>query len=374
MPKDHFLNSGDPVGSGLHYRVQPELHAWWNPLAHRQHVITTAGFAAYVNSGFKQPGSGGYFAVTYAPEVATAFPDIPIPAFAAWLVTREGVRPADIEVEPSVLGITQLARLWPVELLASKTVIVVGAGSIGGAAAVALAAYGVGRLILVDPRRLRWHNVVRHVCGPAHVGRKKVSALRRDLAELRPDTRVEDHTLNVVTDADKIRPLLTGADLILCATDGVAPRRVVSHLARRAQVPAVLACVLEDGGLGEVIRLRPWADRGCLLCLRSGHAAIGGIDPEPAIDAGYGTGTRHRPMTAVGADLHLVGQHSAKISIATILERDGYADQRLPGEHALLALRPRPGWAAPYDVNRADELRWLSATPPIPGCPTCDGP
>jgi hypothetical protein len=373
-PKHHFLHSEDSRPTGYHYRVRPDLHALWMPLARRRHVLTTAAFADYVISGFKQPGGGRYFAITYAPEAAAAFPDVPIPSIAAWNVTAEGVYPADIEVEPPSVGIAQLAGRWPIDLLMTKTVMVVGTGSIGGAAAVALATYGVGKLILVDPGRLRWHNLVRHVCGSAHIGRMKVSALGKDITALRPDTLVEGHGLDVVADADLIRPMLEETDLVLCAADGVAPRRVVSHLARRAQLPAVLACVLEDGGLGEVIRLRPWADRGCLLCQRDAHAAIGGIDPEPAIDAGYGTGTRHRPMTAVGGDLHAVGQLGAKIGVATILERHGHADQRLPGEHCLVGLRPRPGWAAPYDLTRAGEVTWMPANPPIPGCPTCDGP
>jgi tRNA A37 threonylcarbamoyladenosine dehydratase len=41
------------------------------------------------------------------------------------------------------------------------TTVMVGMGSIGAAAFHALAAYGVGQLILVDPDRLRWHNLVR---------------------------------------------------------------------------------------------------------------------------------------------------------------------------------------------------------------------
>lgn len=40
----------------------------------------------------------------------------------------------------------------------------------------------------------------------------------------------------------------------LCCADGVAPRRSTSHLARRANTAAILACVLADGGIGEVIR------------------------------------------------------------------------------------------------------------------------
>ncbi|GGT17376.1 hypothetical protein GCM10010176_072520 [Nonomuraea spiralis] len=75
-----------------------------------------------------------------------------------------------------------------------------------------------------------------------------------------------------------------------CA-DGVAPRRATSHLARRAGTPAILACVLADGGIGEVIRLRPWPDHGCLLCRRQALADEGTLDPGPVLEAGYGMGT-----------------------------------------------------------------------------------
>ena len=216
-----------------------------------------------------------------------------------------------------------------------------------------------------------WHNLVRHVASPRDVGKLKVTALTEQINAIRPDTAVEAHPLNVITSADHVRPLLGDCDIVVCAADGVAPRRVVSHLARRAAVPAILACVLEDGGLGEVLRLQPWASHGCLLCRRESLKASGGIDPEPALDLGYGTGSRHRPMTAVGGDLHLVGQLAAKFAVATHLERRGHADQQLPGEQALIALRPRPGWAPPFDLTQCGDTRWALATPPLPDCPTC---
>ncbi|MDQ1684998.1 MAG: hypothetical protein QOC82_1735 [Frankiaceae bacterium] len=37
-------------------------------------------------------------------------------------------------------------------------------------------------------------------------------------------------------------------------------------------------------------------------------------------------------MTAVGGDPHLVGQAAAKAAVATVLDRIGHTDQRLPGE------------------------------------------
>ncbi|WGD45256.1 hypothetical protein [Streptomyces cathayae] len=116
------------------------------------------------------------------------------------------------------------------------------------------------------------------------------------------------------------------------------------------------------------------APHGCLTCRRHSLTEAGSLDPEPALDAGYGTGTRHRPMTAVGPDLHLVAHLAAKTAAATLLEHAGHPDQRLPGEHALIGLRRQPGWAAPFDLGRTAELRWLPATPPRPGCPTCEAP
>ena len=95
------------------------------------------------------------------------------------------------------------------------------------------------------------------------------------------------------------------------------------------------------------------------------------MDPEATLDRGYGAGTRHLPMTAVGADLGLVGQLAAKAAVATLLQARGYRDQRLPGDHAVIGLRPLPGIAAPFDVERAGEVKWSELPAPRPGCPSC---
>jgi len=187
-----------------------------------------------------------------------------------------------------------------------------------------------------------------------------------------PDTAVEPLALDVTADADRMRPLFHDSALIACAADGVVPRRVVSHLARRAGIPAVLACVLEDGEIGEIIRLLPWPTAGCLICHRQYLADIGGFDPEPALDQPYGTGTDHRPMTAVAGDLQLVGQLAAKIAIATLLEHAGQYDQVLPGDHLVVGLRPHSGLPPHADLRHAAEFRWSRVGPPLPGCPTCD--
>jgi hypothetical protein len=372
--RSHFLNSGDVRGGGRWYRVDSELHVWWYLSRVQRTTLTVDGFKKFVKSGFTNPGKGGYIAITHAPDPVDRVPGERLPDLVAWYVRADGVVPLDIECEPQALGNEQLIASWPLECLRAATVMVVGLGSIGGAVAHALATYGVGRLLLVDPDRLRWHNLVRHVCGPEHVGRSKVSAVRHDLEHLRPGVEVAEFELDVARDADYVRALLSSTDIVVGATDGVASRRVISHLARRARLDTVLACVLEDGAFGEILRLRPWPDRGCLTCQRTALREAGAIDPEPAIDAGYGTGSRHRPMTAVGADLHLVGQLAAKAAVATLLESRGFADQQLQADHAVVALRPQPGRAAPFDLTRTEAIQWRAGTAPVAGCPTCEQP
>ena len=156
---------------------------------------------------------------------------------------------------------------------------------------------------------------------------------------------VEPLTLDVSADADMMRPLFDVSDVVICAADGVGPRRVVSHLARRTTVPAVLACVLEEGEIGEIIRLMPWPTSGCLLCHRQHLVDAAGFDPEPALDVPYGRGAGPRPMTAIAGDLQLVGHLAAKVAVATLLERKGYYEQVLPADHLVVGLRPRSGLA-----------------------------
>ncbi|GHH70381.1 HesA/MoeB/ThiF family protein [Promicromonospora soli] len=319
------------------------------------------------------PGTKTGFLITHDPDIPADWLTLGVQQYAAWLVNREGVRPMPLAVEPAKLGLGQLEGKWPVADLQRARIAVVGIGSIGGAVAQALAQYGVGTVDLVDPDRFLWHNMVRHVLGPDAVGRYKVDAMKSVLEKRWPDTAAPAHRLDVVEDAHLMRSLFAGVDLILCAADGIAPRRVVSHLARRAGKPAILACVLDDGALAEVIRLRPSPRYGCLLCLRKSLRDQNALDAEAAQELDYGTGFIHRPMTAVGSDLHLVGQFAAKAAVATLLEaQHGDHTQRLPGDYATIGLRPPGDMAAPFDLDRALQVNWAGLPSPRPDCTTCN--
>jgi hypothetical protein len=363
MVYDPALGHIKPQFSGAWCSVTPAVqddHDW---LIRIGHSLPRTLFCDLLRIPRKLVASEKTILVTYCPDGT--------PVRAGWLLTGDRAVPVDLDVlrSPTADPLPLLEPGWPLHDLTGE-IVVVGVGSVGSATALALAMYGVHRITLVDDDRVFWHNLVRHQTNRHAVGRYKVDAISDAIKQRWPTTEVEALRLNVLSDANLMRPLFRRCALILCAADGVAPRRVVSHLARRANKTAILACVLMDGAFGEIIRLRPWPGWGCLLCQRAHLARVGAMDPEPTLDSGYGTGTAHRPMTAVGSDLALVGQHAAKAAVATLLEYAGHYDQCIDQDWAVIGLRTDLRAPEPFRLSPG-EVRWLPHTPSLPSCPTC---
>jgi molybdopterin/thiamine biosynthesis adenylyltransferase len=362
----HYLRDSDLAGwSALWYRVPNQAKAAWEVLARQESAIVPEYLKNMVQGWRVPPVDRAALVVMLGPGDD---PDV-----SAWLVHHDAAVPTSIAVlRESTDGTPDLAPGWPIRDVEALKVVVVGVGSIGSAVSQALAEYGVHDLALVDPDRLLPHNLVRHQAKRRWIGRYKVNAQRDTLLDRFPHLDVTALPLSVTSAADRMRSLFADADIVICCTDGTEARIVCSHLARWAGTPLVLACVLDDGAIGEIMRLRPGKRTGCLACQRLAMLERGEMDPEPGIDLGYGTGSRHRPMTAVGGDLSLVGYLAAKVAVATLLERAGHADQRLAGDHAIVSLRPTADAAAPFDLKLGADIRWLPAAAPVQGCPTCE--
>jgi molybdopterin/thiamine biosynthesis adenylyltransferase len=368
--RNHYFNWGQiHHNTGLWFRVEPELCGLGYFAAVRGGAVAIEAFWDHVPSGRKVlPAQGSSFALTFSPH-----PEGRDPLWSGWWISREQARCCNVAVlDEDVDLLAPIADGWPIDTLADQRVVVIGAGSIGSAAAESLCAYGVRDLFIVDPDRLLPHNIARHRVDRSQVGRYKTTALAKRLQARDAGVKVEPLALDVIDDADRLRPVFAQASMALVTSDGVESRRVANHLAVRAGIPAVFACVLDNGRYGEILRVIP--DKvGCLLCARAQLVEMGGLDPEPSLDRGYGTGTRHLPMVAVGGDLGVVGELAAKAVVSTLLERRGFRDQRLPGEHAIIGLRPAPGLAEPFDIEQAGEIRWRPGAPRRPACPSCGG-
>jgi molybdopterin/thiamine biosynthesis adenylyltransferase len=364
----HYLRHADAVPmAGVWYRGEPELHDLHRSLSARGIGMPISELRSRVGGRWMQPPTDRAMVVMVVSREETGA------RWSAWWLSDGFAFPASFAmVDDRLRPIDFIRDVWPVGELAGVLVTVVGVGSIGSAAVEALASNGIGHLALVDDDRLLQHNLPRHRLTDSDLGRFKVNAMRDRLAERHPGVEVESHPLDVIARADVVRPLFARSDAILCASDGVTSRRVVNHLARRAGKPAIFAAVLEDGAFGEVVRIRPRT--GCLLCLRTWLEETEAFDPEPGLDLGYGTGSPHRPMTASPADLTLVGELAAKTVLATVLEARGRWNQRLPGDWAVVGLQPTPDMPAPFDTERAGEVRWHPVPARREDCPTCAPP
>jgi hypothetical protein len=351
-------------GVGFWYRATPDIHLMWRYLAGRDAGTTTEFFRTHLK-GWDFPGEVRYPVLTFTLDEASGQPQ-----WSAWGVAKDGVMPYDVAVVHEDADMFMgLGDAWPLETLEQARVLVIGVGSIGSAAAEALQEYGIRRFALLDPDRLWVRNLARHRLTGRDVGRFKVNAMAELMSARDRDATIAPLTLDVVDDADEIRGFLPDIDIVVVSSDGVESRQVANHLACWADKPAVFACVLVDGGVGEILRVRPRASK-CLLCFRQHQFDQEQLDPESGLDLPYGTGTRHLPMTAVGGDLDLVGKVAAKTAVATLLEKAGRWEHRLPGDHAVIGLRSSLGLTDPFNPPNT-AIEWHETGAPASDCVSC---
>ena len=371
LPEGHRLRASRKVPyAATWYRAKRDvglavLHRYMRQRPHSAFPINK--FREFVNQGWREPPVSGLTALV---EDRSTDPH----TWTAWNLSEGIAVPADlIAYDRSIDTSAVFEGHWPQQETREATMAVIGVGSIGSAAALALCDYEVGTILLIDPDRLLPHNVARHRCGLADVGRFKVDAVGDLIRVAYANATVIPLRYDVIEDADLIRPILKSLDVVLCCADGVAARQTTSHLCSQANTAAVFACVLDNGAIGEIVRVPTRDNVGCLRCLRRTLDVSGAMDPEPGIDLEYGTGTTHRPMTAIAGDLALIGSLAAKAAVSTILEQAGYRDQRWTGDHVVVGLRPDSRWPPPFNQERALDLASTQVPPPDPDCPLCCG-
>lgn len=113
------------------------------------------------------------------------------------------------------------------QALKRASVLIVGAGGVGGPAALYLAAAGVGRLAIIDDDRVALSNLQRQVMfATADIGRPKVEAAAARLTALNPHVEVE--AIDARLTADMAPALIGRFDLVVDGTDDFATRLAVN--------------------------------------------------------------------------------------------------------------------------------------------------
>lgn len=122
--------------------------------------------------------------------------------------------------------------------LAGATALIIGAGGLGSAASIYLAAGGVGHLILVDYDKVELSNLQRQILHrTADIGRSKVASAGEHLTALNPEVKLTliDHALDdeeLVSRADQ-------ATVIVDASDNFRTRFAVNAASVKTKTPLV---------------------------------------------------------------------------------------------------------------------------------------
>ncbi|GGR30383.1 ThiF family adenylyltransferase [Deinococcus ruber] len=236
-------------------------------------------------------------------------------------------------------------RLPPeTDLLADKTIAIVGAGSVGSKVAVSLVRSGARRLLLVDPDVMLPGNIVRHALDWHAVGAHKVRALRKQLQLLAPDVVVEEEKVLLAGQESsgviaRVFSKLAKYDLLVDATADPQVFNLLASLAIRAKRPMVWGQVYAGGLGGLVARSRPGRDANP-LSMRAAYLAFCQEQDAPVMLVGEDYATRSdQPMVATDADVGVIAHHLAQLALDT-LTQDG--ESAFPQAMYLVGLRR--GW------------------------------
>lgn len=220
------------------------------------------------------------------------------------------------------------------QTLAASRVLIVGCGGLGSAAALYLAAAGVGTLHLMDRDRVEASNLQRQILyREGDVGRLKTEAALTTLGRL--DSRLHLQAWPAAENADDWCSAVQAVDLVLDCTDNFPSRFAVNAACVAAGKPLVSGAAIR--WQGQVALFDTRAGSGCYACLypEAGEAA------EACEDAGV-----------LGPVVGVVGSLQALLALQWLL-----------GERTVA------GWLHCWDAHRND-WRKLRVRPD-PDCPQC---
>lgn len=143
-------------------------------------------------------------------------------------------------------------------------VLVIGCGGLGNAAALYLAASGIGKIVLVDDDCVDSSNLQRQVAfKESDLGTAKVDALKLQLSELNGRSQVRTINKRMAESQLKLEVML--ADVVLDCTDNFTTRQQVNQACFEANTPLISGSAI--GWKGQFVVFDYQNQQGCYHCL-----------------------------------------------------------------------------------------------------------
>ncbi|WP_042432646.1 ThiF family adenylyltransferase [Streptacidiphilus anmyonensis] len=163
-------------------------------------------------------------------------------------------------------------RVWARHGRLTGSVLIVGAGAVGGFLAEELARIGFSPIRLVDRDVLETENLVRHPLGAPQLGQPKAPALAEAIRRAFPPCEATGLHADFTELPDEVqRALVREADVVVAATDSAACQRRVNGLALAVGRPAAYPAVwvdprIRDAEVGEILWVLPDRRTPCYEC------------------------------------------------------------------------------------------------------------
>lgn len=156
------------------------------------------------------------------------------------------------------IGITGQAKL------AGSSVFIVGAGGLGSAASLYLAAAGIGKIGIIDSDRVEISNLQRQVLHRVNdIGALKTESARETIRQLNPDCRIEIFSERLTV--ENIHSVIRGYDIVLDGSDNFTTRFLVADYCWFEKLPLVSAAVVRFEG--QLLSVLPEKGCPCYRCL-----------------------------------------------------------------------------------------------------------
>jgi molybdopterin/thiamine biosynthesis adenylyltransferase len=149
------------------------------------------------------------------------------------------------------------------EKLKRTSVFIAGAGGLGSAISIYLAAAGFGKIRIADCDNVELSNLNRQILhASSDVGRPKADSAYETLAGINPEIKVE--ALVEIISEDSINGLLQGCDLIMDAMDNFPTRYLLNRAALQRKIPLFHGAI--SGYQGQAATIIP-GKTACLSCI-----------------------------------------------------------------------------------------------------------
>lgn len=185
----------------------------------------------------------------------------------AFIQTENGIEDCEVKFVPLKSELYSRSKgLLETDILETKSVLIIGLGSVGSNIAVELAKSGVGNFTLVDFDRVELSNISRHICGINELGRFKTFAIRDAILLRNPFSKIITYEQDINQNREQLKQVIENSDLVICATDNNRSRFNINELAFELNKTVLYGRALTRAEGGDVFKLKGKISP-CYCCL-----------------------------------------------------------------------------------------------------------